>query len=88
LRFTPPETKTAEKAGGGVFGAIFRRPFSNRKRSDAERNIGKSVWLLKDGEPVAVEVRTGASDGRFTELRSGEIQAGDEVLVDATVVTQ
>jgi HlyD family secretion protein len=44
--------------------------------------------LLKDGEPVAVEVRTGASDGRFTELRSGEIQAGDEVLVDATVVTK
>jgi HlyD family secretion protein len=88
LRFTPPETKTAEKAGGGVFGSIFRRPFSNRKLTDAERNIGKSVWVLEDGEPVAVEVKTGASDGRFTELRSGEIQAGDEVLVDATIVTK
>jgi HlyD family secretion protein len=87
LRFMPPETRKADR-GGGVFGAIFRRPSAKRRRSDAERNIGKSVWIMADGEPVAVAVKTGASDGRFTELRSGDIKEGQEVLVDAATVSR
>lgn len=39
------------------------------------------VWVLRDGEPVQVPVRIGASDGAFTEIISGELQAGDEVIV-------
>jgi hypothetical protein len=32
---------------------------------------------------VAVAVKAGASDGRFTALRSGEIRSGEAVVVDA-----
>lgn len=38
------------------------------------------VWVLRDGEPVQVPVRIGASDGQRTEILSGELREGDEVI--------
>jgi HlyD family secretion protein len=38
------------------------------------------VWVLRKNKPVAVPVRSGASDGSFTEV-SGALQPGDEVIV-------
>lgn len=44
---------------------------------------GREVWVLgEEGRPRAIEVTTGASDGRMSEVRSGEIAAGTELLVD------
>lgn len=40
------------------------------------------VWLLKGKRPVPVEVQTGASDGRNTEILSGGLAEGEAVLVD------
>lgn len=42
------------------------------------------VWVLRQGTPVAVPVVTGATDGASTEIRSGELAAGDPVVVDVT----
>ncbi|MGQ0544412.1 MAG: efflux RND transporter periplasmic adaptor subunit [Betaproteobacteria bacterium] len=39
------------------------------------------VWMLRDGEPVAVEVRLGLSDGSSTELLGGALPEGAEVIV-------
>ncbi|WP_282007943.1 efflux RND transporter periplasmic adaptor subunit [Brevundimonas aveniformis] len=38
------------------------------------------VWVLRDGEPVQVPVRIGASDGQRTEILGGELQDGDQVI--------
>jgi HlyD family secretion protein len=38
------------------------------------------VHVLRDGKPVAVPVRVGASDGSFTQI-VGPLKAGDEVIV-------
>jgi HlyD family secretion protein len=38
------------------------------------------VYVLVDGQPKAVTVRVGASDGNSTEIE-GELKAGDEVVV-------
>lgn len=38
------------------------------------------VWVMRKNKPVAVPVRSGASDGSFTEV-SGALQPGDEVIV-------
>lgn len=38
------------------------------------------VWVLRDGEPVAVPVRTGATDGSYTEILGGALKEGDEVI--------
>ncbi|MBI5142994.1 MAG: efflux RND transporter periplasmic adaptor subunit [Nitrospirae bacterium] len=44
---------------------------------------GAGVWILSDGKPKRVGVNTGATDGSFTALASGEIAEGAEVIVDA-----
>jgi HlyD family secretion protein len=82
LRFTPPAIEPMQR-GGGVFGMLFPRPPHKRRRSNSARNGGQQVWVLRKGEPVAVSVNTGASDGRFSELRSGDIRPGEAVVVDA-----
>lgn len=38
------------------------------------------VWVLRDGKPVAVPVRTGATDGSFTEITGGELKEGDLII--------
>jgi len=38
------------------------------------------VWVMRDGEPVRVPVRTGATDGSYTEVIGGELKAGDLVI--------
>jgi HlyD family secretion protein len=40
------------------------------------------VWLLKGTVPVPIEVKTGATDGRHTEILAGELQEGASVLTD------
>ncbi|MGD8998773.1 MAG: efflux RND transporter periplasmic adaptor subunit [Granulosicoccaceae bacterium] len=86
LRFAPPATKTTQRNGGGIFGAMFRRPRTERRRPDVGANASQKVWILRDGQPQAVTVKTGASDGKFTELRTTEIQAGQHIIVDAISV--
>jgi HlyD family secretion protein len=83
LRFTPPEKQTAQRSGGGIFGALFRRPHSSRRRPEAVAAGGQKVWVLRNGQPEAVVVKPGASDGRFTELPHGDLQPGMDVIIDA-----
>jgi HlyD family secretion protein len=42
------------------------------------------LWVLRDGKPAEVPVTTGASDGAWTEVTSGEIAPGTALIVDAT----
>jgi HlyD family secretion protein len=37
------------------------------------------VYVLRDGKPVAVPVRVGASDGSFTQI-VGDLKPGDQVI--------
>ena len=40
------------------------------------------VWVVgADGKPSAVEIFTGISDGAFTEIVRGDIEAGKEVII-------
>jgi HlyD family secretion protein len=39
------------------------------------------AWQLQEGEPVAVEVRLGLTDGSWTEIVSGPLAEGAEVIV-------
>lgn len=51
-----------------------------RGREDGPGIPGR-VWLLKDGQPEAVSVRLGVSDGRHTEMLRGELEAGQEIIL-------
>ena len=38
------------------------------------------LWLLRDGKPVAVAVVAGLDDDSFTEIVSGDVKPGDQVI--------
>jgi hypothetical protein len=40
------------------------------------------VWVLRDKRPVPVRVKKGLTDGRSTEVLSGEVGVGLNLLVD------
>jgi HlyD family secretion protein len=82
LRFAPPAPAAERRSGGSIFNGLFPRPPPDRRRTDGQANAGQRVWVLRDGQPVAVPVQTGATDGRLTELRSGAVQPGEAVVVD------
>ena len=42
----------------------------------------RSLYVLRDGQPVRVRVVTGLTDGMKTEIVSGDIAEGDKVVVD------
>jgi HlyD family secretion protein len=51
-------------------------------RETPQQNEGSRVWVLDGAKPRAVPVQVGASDGRLTQLVSGELEPGTQVLVD------
>ncbi|MEB3330337.1 MAG: efflux RND transporter periplasmic adaptor subunit [Candidatus Sericytochromatia bacterium] len=70
LRYSPPG---AGRGAGGV------GPRRQRLSEDPTR---RRVWVLRGGEPVAVAVQTGITDGTLTELVAGEVKAGEVVVTD------
>ena len=57
-------------------GATRRSGTSGRPRP-AEQG---RVWVLRDGEPVRVEVTAGLDDDTYTEVVKGDIKPGDQVI--------
>ncbi len=89
LRFAPPSSASQGNRGGGLLGRLFfRPPHRTNNRDSGEAKGGARVWLLRNGQPQAVTVKTGATDGRFTEVVSGDLELGAQVLVDAVVLKQ
>ena len=41
------------------------------------------MWILEQGKPAPREVKTGLSDGRYTEILGGTLKEGDAVIVGA-----
>lgn len=85
LRFKPPwEAREAQDVmrqprGGGRSGGRA----GSRSRSGAGGRDGRSVkvYVLRQGQPVQVQVRLGITDGSFTEIAEGEVQEGDQVIL-------
>jgi len=88
LRFEPltaaPETAPAAK-GGIVSSLTPRMPRGGTRPSaaaGASTAAARRVWVLRNGEAVPIAVIPGISDSRMTEIISGELQAGMDVITD------
>lgn len=83
LRYTPPRESASR--GGGLMG-LFRPPRMNRPRGGAEQAAPakRNIWVLRNDNPVSIEVETGSTDGQFTAIKAGEVSVGDQVITDAT----
>jgi HlyD family secretion protein len=81
LRFTPPAAAIERPLWSRILPGMPRRPARQAQTGGDRRQ--QRVWTLRDGEPVAITVKVGASDGRVTQIVSGELAPGSEVLIGA-----
>ena len=44
------------------------------------------VWIMQEGEPVSVRVRTGLADTQYTEIQADQLSDGDAVITRAIVL--
>ena len=93
LRFEPMTASSAAPAakGGGIVSQLTPR-FPRRQRSGAADTAStataRQVWVLRDGNAVALPVTPGISDGRMTEIVSGDLQVGTQVITDQRARTK
>lgn len=52
------------------------------KMPEASPSKEQGIWVLRQGKPVRVKVKTGINDGEWTEIVEGDIKEGDEVIVE------
>lgn len=85
LRYSPPATQTETAEGGsGVF-SLFRPPRMAPASAPEPTGSERTIWLLRDGQPVAVNIEIGSSDGQNTVIVKGDVKEGDRVITDQTV---
>jgi HlyD family secretion protein len=82
LRFAPPAATEPAAQGSLVSRLLPRPPQPKKKPVQAPANGTPQVWVLRDGQPVALPVQTGVSNGRHTEILGGELKAGMAVIVE------
>lgn len=83
LRYAPPAADTT--ASRSLLSRLLPGPPAFRAaapREDTGQN--RTVWMLRNGEPAQVKIVIGSSDGKRTEVQSGDIEAGQMVIVDQT----
>ena len=59
-----------------------RMPRQTPKIQSTVKNGTPRVWVLQDGQPKAIEIRTGATNGRMTEVIGEPLRAGMEVITE------
>jgi HlyD family secretion protein len=64
----------------------FTMPDKDKGKKTQQKGTGQKVagaWIIADGKPKRISVSAGVSDGSYTELISGEIKEGQEVIVES-----
>lgn len=75
-------------AGGGIVSKLMPRPPGLGQRRSATPNDKaaaagpRRLWLLRDGRPVAIEVTTGLTNGRLTEVSGPDLREGLAVITE------
>ena len=49
---------------------------------ERHRIKGTKVWILEKGQPRPVVVTLGISDGNYTEISTGDLREGQNVITD------
>lgn len=81
LRYQPPKQSTS--SGFNLTSLFMPRMPRSEKTTPPPANGERTLYVLRNGAPQAVTVKTGASDGLRTEIVSGDLKAGDEVVLSS-----
>jgi HlyD family secretion protein len=83
LRFTPPQTAVEPADNRGLVGSLLPRPpHSATKPADNGASKQPRVWVLREGRPEKVLLKTGMTDGVMTEVKEGKLEPGMALVVD------
>jgi HlyD family secretion protein len=84
LRFSPPVTEETSRTGGSLISRLFPRPprTSRPLESGDAKSKQQRVWVLRNGQPQAVSVVTGSTDGVMSEITGGDLVVGGAVITD------
>ncbi len=92
MRFRPSPQVIARLSGGAPTGQRGRGPNAEAAQAGGAPRAGQSadkadpsrhtVWVLRNGKPQHVAIRTGVSDGSLTEVSEGNLSEGDLVITD------
>ena len=95
----PPDEAAAGSSAsgsssGGLLSKLMPRPpmmQQQKKRTtntdaaaSATTNSEQKVWVLENNMPRPVEVKTGITDGKLTEIVSGDLQSGMQVITESS----
>ncbi|NPU86341.1 MAG: efflux RND transporter periplasmic adaptor subunit [Syntrophaceae bacterium] len=75
LRFRP-----ADREGKGAASTAAR---TKEGKEGREAGRGQAVWVLEGRTPKRIAVAAGISDGQVTEIVSGDLKEGQDVIVEA-----
>ncbi|MBP1635814.1 MAG: efflux pump, family, rane fusion protein [Acidobacteria bacterium] len=81
LRFAPAATAAAQSSAN-VMRSLMPGP--PREREKEVKTNGHRVWVLRNGQPAAIGVAVGPTDGQHTEVSGEGLSEGLQVITDAT----
>jgi len=65
-----------------------KRPAASTEEKPSAKPGTARLWILRDGAPVPLEVKTGLTDGRRTEVSGEGLSEGLPVIIRANMVAQ
>jgi len=76
-----PAPSGAAPGGGGAPGPTAGG--RSRRVDSGEPTDRRTVWVLRENQPVSVPIKTGITDGTLTEVVSGDLHEGDDIITEA-----
>ena len=86
MRFVPTtKVSSGPTRGRGLVGMLLPGPprMSDSKTVEPDtKKKEQQVWTVRDGQLVALSFTKGLSDNRYTEVISGQVEAGTELVTE------
>ena len=84
LRYTPP-VENKETPSRSLMDSLLPRPPRHRSEQREEApstGLSRRIWILKNGQPQALSIQIGASDGAKTQVMGDLLSPGIQVIME------
>ena len=82
LRYAPPAVDDTKNQG--LLSRLMPRPQFRAAAPHEDSGRNRTVWVMRDGTPAQASIVIGSSDGKNTEVQSGDLQVGQMLVIDRT----
>jgi HlyD family secretion protein len=80
-----PSAATSVSSSGAPLAGGPTGRHRHRDHGDGGESEPHALWVLRDGRPEALMIKTGLTDGTVTEIVGDLVQTGDQAIVDVSV---